>query len=252
MEARIQAYLRAAASRVRDTERIGPFLATFTSYSDNSYLNYALPDDDATPAAADVAALVLAYQRRGRVPRLEYVARLAPAVEAVLLDAGFRVEGRLPLMSCPPGAEQWLPAPSGIELVLPVSDEELLATVAVQNEAYGDPPPGREVIHRLRAAIADGQIVVLARVAASGEPVGAGICSVPDQGTTEIAAIGVRAPFRRRGVASALTARLLREALDAGVELAFLMAEHETETRIYRRVGFTPIGEILHISRPQM
>lgn len=249
MDSRIQSYLRAAASHARETERIGPFLATFTPHSDNPYLNYALPDDDTTPSVADVAALIAAYQRRGRTPRLEYVARLAPAVEAMLLSAGFSVEGRLPLMICAAEAKQLLPVPVGIELVLPVSDAELLATVAVQNEAYGDPPPDQAVIPRLRAGIADGQIVVLARDIASGEPVGAGICSVPYMGMTEIAGIGVRAPFRGRGVAGALTTRLLREAFDARVEVAFLMAAHAAEARIYLRAGFTMIGEILHISR---
>jgi hypothetical protein len=29
------------------------------------------------------------------------------------------------------------------------------------------------------------------------------------------------------------------------------MAAHEAEARIYRRAGFSPIGEIQHISRPQ-
>lgn len=250
MDTRIQAYLRAGTSQARETERIEPFLATFTRHSDNPYLNYALPDDDATPSAADVAALVAAYERRGRVPRLEYIARLAPAVEPMLLAAGFQIEGRLPLMICAPGAEQPLPIPPGIELLLPVSDAELLITVAAQSEAYSDPAPDPAIIPRLRAGIADGQIVVLARDLVSGEPVGGGICSVPHMGMTEIAGIGVRAPFRRRGVAGVLTLALLRAARAAGVEVAFLMAAHEAEARIYLRAGFTPIGEILHISRP--
>lgn len=41
-EERIQQYLRGAASRFRDTERIGPFLATFTPDSENPYISYAL------------------------------------------------------------------------------------------------------------------------------------------------------------------------------------------------------------------
>ena len=53
---RIQSYLRVAAPRGREHERIGPFLATFNVSTDNPYLNYAIPDDSATPDAGDVAA----------------------------------------------------------------------------------------------------------------------------------------------------------------------------------------------------
>jgi predicted acetyltransferase len=67
--------------------------------------------------------------------------------------------------------------------------------------------------------------------------------------TTEIAGIGVRASFRRRGIAGALTARLVREAFAAGVSVAFITPGHDEEARIYSRAGFVPVGEILHISR---
>lgn len=250
MNSRIQSYLRVAASHQRDTEQIGSFLATFTPNNDNPFLNYAIPDDYATPSAADVTALVAAYEKRSLKPRLEYVAQLAPAVEGVLLDAGFSVEGHLPLMTCALGAEQILPIPPGIEMILPVSDIDLLSTVTVQYEAYGDSAPDPKAITRLRNSLTAGGIAVLARIAATGEPVGAGVCSVPSNQITEIAAIGVRAAFRRRGVAGALTTRLVKEAFAAGISVPFLMAAHEAEARIYARAGFSVIGEILHISRP--
>ena len=257
MESGIQAYLRFAASQQRDTEHIGPFLATFSPHSANPYLNYAIPDDSAAPCLADVNALIAAYSGRGRIPRLEYVAKLAPAVEEALISAGFTVEGRLPLMICTPGSEQLLPIPPEIELILPVSDDELLGTVAAQNEAYGEAAPSPEDVDSLRQSLAAGGIAVFARVAATGEPAGAGVCTPPQNQTTEIAGIGVRAAFRRRGIAGALTARLLREAFDAGVTVAFLMTAHEQEFRVYTRAGFSAIlcegfanGEILHISLP--
>ncbi len=251
MESRIQSYLRTVACHERETARVGPFFATFTPKNPNRFLNYALPDDGATPSPSDVAALIAAYEQRGRMARLEYIARLAPAVEPALLAAGFVVEYRLPLMICYPGQEQALLPPAGIEFVVPATDAELYATVAVQNEAYGEPPPPPEAAHRKRAGLAAGEIALLARVVASGEPVGAGICSLPLDGITEVAGIGVRAPFRRRGIAGALAIELIRAAFAAGVVVAFLMAEHDIEQRIYRRLGFSPIGEILHISRPQ-
>jgi ribosomal protein S18 acetylase RimI-like enzyme len=251
MESHIQSYLRVAASHQRDTEQIGSFLATFSRSSDNPFLSYAIPDDNATPSLADVTALIAAYEKRLRKPRLEYVSRLAPAVEAVLIDAGFQVEGRLPLMTCTPGSEQILPVPPGIELILPASDADLLATVAVQNESYDAPPPDSAAIARLRDSLEAGGIAVLARMLGTGEPVGAGVCSIPSNKTTEIAGIGVRAAFRRRGVAGALTSRLVQEAFAMGISAPFLMAAHEAEKRIYDRAGFSVVGEILHISRPR-
>ncbi|MEH2337512.1 GNAT family N-acetyltransferase [Nostoc sp.] len=191
---------------------------------------------------------IAAYESRGRKPRLEYVASLAPAVEEALVAAAFTVEGRLPLMICTPGSEQLLPVPPDIELIVPVSDAQMLATVTVQNEAYGESAPSPEDGKRLGNSLAAGGIAVLARVAATGEPAGAGVCSVPGNQTPEIAGIGVRVAFRRRGIAAALTTRLVREAFKAGVTVAFLMAAHQKEVQIYTRAGFSTIGEILHIS----
>ncbi|MEA2573089.1 MAG: hypothetical protein QOH93_387 [Chloroflexia bacterium] len=252
LNSRIQEYLRFAAGHGRDVERIGPFLATFSTHSDNPYLNYAIPDDNAAPSPDEVAALVKAYNKRRRRPRLEYISALAPLVEGVLTSAGFVVEGRLPLMTCSPGSEQDMPTPDGIEFVIPASDEELLDTLMAQDEAYGAANPTRdlEAAIRLRASMEAGMLVVLARVASTGEPVGGGVCTVPKDGVTEIAGVGVREQYRRRGVAGALTSRLLKEAFNTGITLPFLMAAHEAEERIYARVGFSTIGDVLHISRP--
>jgi ribosomal protein S18 acetylase RimI-like enzyme len=165
-----------------------------------------------------------------------------------LIDAGFSVEGHLPLMTCAPESARILPVPEGIELILPISDADLFATVTVQHEAYGESPPDSSSIDPLKISLAAGGIAVLSRITATGEPVGAGMCSVPSNHTTEIAGIGVRVAFRCRGVAGALTTRLVREAFAAGICVPFLMAAHEAEKRIYARAGFSVVGEILHIS----
>jgi ribosomal protein S18 acetylase RimI-like enzyme len=251
IHADIQSYIRGAASRPRHTERIGPFLATFSRRGDNPYLNYAIPDDGAEPSPDDVAALITAYLQRGRVPRLEYLPSVAPAVETALLVRGFTVEGRLPLMVCTPGAEREMPAPPGIELIGPRSDDEFFAMISAQNEAYGELTPTPDQIAAQRAVVAAGAITVLARDAATAEPAGGGICDVPANGITELAGIGVRPSFRRRGIAGAMTVRLARDAFGVGVTTVFLMAGHNEERRIYERAGFVRIGEILHISLPR-
>jgi ribosomal protein S18 acetylase RimI-like enzyme len=154
-------------------------------------------------------------------------------------------------MVCVPGSEREMPTPEGIEFVIPATDEELLDTLTAQDEAFGNANPvhNPEVATRLRSDMADGLIVVLGRVASSREPVAGGVCTVPKDGVTEIAGVGVRERFRRRGIAAALTSRLLKEAFNAGATLPFLMAAHEAEERIYARAGFVTIRDILHIPR---
>jgi len=81
-----------------------------------------------------------------------------------------------------------------IELIVPVSDAELLATVTVQKtrlmEILHQAPKTVNASHNTLVA---GGIAVLARVATTGEPAGLE-CSVPGNQTTEIAGIGVRVP----------------------------------------------------------
>ena len=252
MTVQIQGYLRALAARRRGAERIGPFLAAYDSHSDNPYRNYAIPDDRAEPTPDEVQALIAAFALRGRTPRLEYVPVAAPAVEAALRDAGFVAEGRYPLMTVTPQLARDLPQPPGIALLLATTDDDLLAAATVQNIAYGEPAaPTTHDVARLRSTLDDGGIVALARDAANGEPVGAGLCTSPIDGVTEVAAIGVIPDYRRRGVAGALTALLVRAAIAAGVTAPFLMSASEEGARIYARAGFAPVSEVLMISRPR-
>ena len=126
----ISAYLRASVTRAREAERIGPFLASFSLETDNRFLNYAIPDDNAEPTAGDVSALTDSYRRRERLPRLEYMPVAAPAVERSLIDAGWAAEGLLPLMVLPPHSDVHGGLPPDVELIAPLTDAELLATVA--------------------------------------------------------------------------------------------------------------------------
>lgn len=247
---RIQASIRADACRGRDSERIGPFLATFDRDDANPFLNYAFPDEDAGPAPEEVRALIAACRTRTRRPRLEYIGSLAPSVEPVLLREGFEVEGRLPLMTCMRPSDVHTRTVDGVELVAPSSEEEFHGAASVQWEAYeelGDVP--QRVADGLRQTAAAGGVVVLARDARTNEPAGAGLCTAPHDGLTELTSIAVRSTHRRRGIAAAMTGWLAREAFARGVSGVFLMARGDAEARIYSRTGFAFHSEALHISR---
>ena len=247
---RIVSYLRALIGRGRDCLRVGSFVVGFDRDSDSRFRNYALPDDSCEPTETDIRALMAAFSERHRIPRLEYVPALAPAVLPALMDAGFVAEAEPALMVCSE-ATLHLPSPSsGIAFSLATDSSALLAAARVQNEAYGETDTTTAAdVTRLRSTLDRGGAVGLASDVATGEAVGAGLYSAPLNSTTEIAAVGVRAPYRRRGIAGYLTAFLAQEALARGITEPFLMAAHEAEARIYSRVGFQPCGTMLHISR---
>ena len=140
-------------------------------------------------------------------------------------------------------------APAGIELVAPSTEVEFRGVAEVQWEAYEerDPIPD-SAIAGLRRTAETGGVVVFARDAETGEPAGAGLCVAPYDGVTELAAIGVREQFRRRGIAAAMAGWLTDAALAKGMTLVFLMAHGPDEARIYARAGFAEQGEVLHIS----
>jgi ribosomal protein S18 acetylase RimI-like enzyme len=253
---RIQQYLRGAAAHGREVERVGPFLATFDPGDANPYLNYAIPDDGARPTAAEVAALVDAYNARDRLPRLEYLPGVAPDVEAALVAGGFAVDALLPGMACTADGAVALGAPDGIALAVPASDEDWHAMAVVQHVAFGvEPPPDDEHEREAAAAsgrerLADGGFALLARDVATGAVVGGGVATVPGDGVTEIAGIGVAASHRRRGIAGALTAALADVAFAAGVALAWLTPGDAGAHRVYARAGFADATTVLHLSVP--
>ncbi len=186
-----------------------------------------------------------AYRTRNRKPRLEYIPSTALEIEPVLLAAGFKVEGRLPLMTC---VKPHVAIPDGIELTLPASEEDFLGVAQVQWEAYGEREPlPQRAIDGLRRTADSGGVVVLARDSKTGEPAGGGLCVAPHDGVTELTSIAVREAFRRRGIAAAMAGWLAQAALDRGLSV-FLMAMGPDEARIYARAGFVEQGEVLHIS----
>jgi GNAT superfamily N-acetyltransferase len=255
LDQQLQQYLRGAASRDRDVERIGPFLATFDPHSTIPYLTYAIPDDGARPTSADVAALVDAYARHDRLPRLEYLPAAAPDVEAALLAGGFVVEARLAVMTCAVGDAIDLEPDDGIVIAPPTTDEDFRAMRAAQYAAFGElveehANEDEDELARQRQRLADGGLALLARDLASGAVVGGGVATVPGDGVTEVAGIGVLEHHRRRGIAGAITAGLARAAHAAGTTTVWLTPGHDGAHRVYARAGFTDTTNQLHLSRP--
>ncbi|WP_410637403.1 GNAT family N-acetyltransferase [Amycolatopsis sp. lyj-346] len=241
----IQAYVRTTAPRGRETERIGPFLATYSPGNSHPMLNYAIPDDGAKPTAAEIDALTAAYRRRDLLPRLEYFTDVAPDLEKLLVDAGYELERRVPLMTCAPAARVDRPAPAGIRLRAPESAEDFRRMRSAQNTAFGVPAEiSDEEVEQLKAGA--GVRHLLAEDA--GSVVGGGLALEIVDGTTEIAGIAVLEPYRGRGIAAALTAHLTRQVHEAGAHTAFLTPGDLGIGNVYASVGFRPAGECVHLS----
>jgi GNAT superfamily N-acetyltransferase len=243
----IAAYMRAAAGR-RPGSRIGPFTAGLDAHSDDPMRNYAVPDHGACPSAGDIDALITLFRHSDRPPRLEYIEEDAPCAWPALAAAGFTIERRTPVMIATPATRLTQRSPAGITIRQATSDADLAAAAAVQHHAYQMPcPPGPHDIARLTRLTQRGGLVAIAVEESSGTVTGTGLIDVAADrpavaedrpAVGELAAVGVLTAFRRRGIASALSAHLARTAHSQGISLVFLEAEPEEE-QIYRRTGFT-------------
>jgi predicted GNAT family acetyltransferase len=240
----IHAYLRAAGQASRPTVRTGPFLALLHPNSSNPFLNYAIPDDDAEPTAAEATALGDVFRAHDRVPRLEYVHEAAPGVSARLVAAGYVLVRELPVLACAADALTPTPPPEGFEVGLAETIDDHLGALLVGHEAYAEngPLPGLADAERRMSFALEGGLVVLARALATGEPAASAVCEPPYDGVTELAAVGTRAAFRRRGLAGAVTSRLAVAVARAGGRDLWLTPESPEAERIYGRIGFQRCG----------
>ena len=233
-------YMRAAAGR-RPGGRSGPFTIGLDTRSDDPMRNYAVPDSGACPGAADIDALITFFRHRRRIPRLEYIEEDAPGAWPALAATGFTIERRTPVMIATPATDLTPRVPAGITIRQATSDTDLTAAAAVQHHAYQVPyPPGTHDIARLTRMTQRGGLVAIAIDDLSGTVTGTGLVDVTGDhpGVGELASVGVLTAFRRRGIASALSAHLATTAHSAGIGLVFLEAE-PAEEQIYRRTGFT-------------
>ncbi|MFY1661485.1 GNAT family N-acetyltransferase [Micromonospora sp. WMMD1274] len=246
MDARIQQSVVVNLSRRPAPVEVGPFVIGLDPTTTSPYVNYATPRPGAAVTAADVAALVAAFHAADRRPRLEYVTSCVPDLEALLNAAGFTVEARHTYLVCVPDTLASPPVPDHLSLCEPATDSQRAALISVQNEAFGGDPAvsGADVARLRRQQDAGG--VVVAAVTVDGGCAGGGGAAAPVGAVGEVAGIAVRAPFRRRGLASAITADVTRRLFDAGAEVAWLEAGGEDSWRVYERVGYRPGGRRLY------
>jgi ribosomal protein S18 acetylase RimI-like enzyme len=246
---RLQAYLRNSAAERYNTVSIPPFTLFFHPTDRFPYFNYAIPDE---PVTVDVQsqfhALRQEYTRRGCQPRFEFIDEYSPDLAAALRAAGFVEEGRQHFMICTPLSFKTPAALQGITISVVPADAPLAdvqAYITVQRQGF-DPtnttPVTEEEAQGHRATLETGT-AFLARL--DNVPVSAGMLMNPLDGITELAGVATLVAYRRRGIASALTAYALQTAFAQGVELACLTAGDAAAGRVYEQAGFFSFATML-------
>jgi ribosomal protein S18 acetylase RimI-like enzyme len=231
----------------RDVIPVPPFTAYLDASDRLRYLNYAIPDGDVAPDAAAVEELRGIFRGRDRLPRLEWVEEAAPQLAASLESAGMREELRTPLMACTPGELRAAEAGVADVRVARVGDDDVRDCANLQRVAFGGEPAGIE--EEIRDPRPTGGGAVLAR--SGGEPLSAASWTRIVDGYTEIVGVATSEPWRRRGLAGAVTAAAAAGAFADGADVCILSPGDEVAQRVYTRAGFTRVATILHWSDPE-
>jgi len=254
---RLQAYLRQNAGRWFDAVPLPPFTLFFHPTDPLIYFNYAIPDEPiAVQAEGDLrrvcarlrARLRAEFATRRRMSRFEFIHEFAPRLGDALRACGFVQTSRQQLLVCTP--ETCCPAPDVPHLIIDTLSkgagiEETQAFLSTQRCGF-DPthcePATVQEAKTFLNGLGDG-VAILARL--GDRPVCTGALSAPDDGITELSAVATLQPFRRRGIATALTAFAVQTAFRRGVHIVCLTAEDARAGRVYERVGFKPTATML-------
>jgi ribosomal protein S18 acetylase RimI-like enzyme len=247
---RLEGYMRRAAAAGRETVEIPPFVIFLDPEDPLRFFNYAHPLQSITGdldllrdrLAKPLVELRSVFVSRQRTPRFEYLEEFAPDLAAALTDAGFAQEGRYPLLVCDQESYRAAPRVRGLDiqqLTVDSASADLRDFVVVERHGFGHRVT-EEVTEVdcdiLRDVIRQGSLAFLGRL--DGQSVGVASCTVPLDGLTELTGIATLPEYRRRGIATAITAVAAQTAFGHGVEAVFLTAGDEHAARVYRRVGF--------------
>jgi len=248
---RIERYYDAVPRAAARAEVIGPF--TLFVKQGGGFPYYARPSLGAdTFSLADVQR-VRARQRELDVPEaFEWVAEITPNAADAVSASGLVVHEH-PLMLLDQDSPRPAPSVEGLDLRLVRPDEDLSLIGAVGRLAFGAPGTtqgsiGTEALAAVaspttefeRERLRSGRTVTIAAFTPGGEPVAIG-SHQPLEGASEIVGVGTLPAYRRRGLAQAITALLIEDALRR-VETVFLSAGDDDVARIYARLGFSRIG----------
>jgi N-acetylglutamate synthase-like GNAT family acetyltransferase len=249
---RIEAYYDAVPRSAARAEHVGPFTLFVRSAPGWPY--YARPSLGATSFTPDDVQRVRHRQRELSIPEtFEWVDDVTPTLADALAASGLPIT-RHPLMLLEHLRE--VPVPDGVNVRLAREDDDLALFNAIAHLGFGHPGTARgeagiedayRAVQREDAALAgqrqrlrEGRTIT-AIAEAGDSPVASG-SHQPVGDVSELVGIAVLPAFRRRGIAAALTHRLVQDALERNVRTVFLSAGDADVARVYARVGFRTIA----------
>jgi ribosomal protein S18 acetylase RimI-like enzyme len=250
---RLQTYLRSKALYDgREWVRIPPFTLFFNPNVDHAYEGVAIPDEFQPimgyPAEV-VESLCEAFEARARVPFVRFLDAFAPGlpISLHLSGKGFRETSRLPVLACVPERLVHPPDVPGLTYVT-VSNvsplDDVKDSLDVNSRGF-DPEPTRaedRTAEKFRGGLVD-SFAFIARI--EGSPVAAGMFTEIHDGMTELVGITTLEAYRGKGIGAALTAYMTRTAFESGVEIAFLIAATGDAQRVYQRIGYRVVANLL-------
>jgi ribosomal protein S18 acetylase RimI-like enzyme len=235
-----------AASAGREVVDVGPFRAMTRVDSDLVWSNFAVPTRGGF-RPEDVDALIAHFEERNRRPRLEILRDLWADLPPLLEQHGFECEYDLPLMTCTPDSFRQSAGIERAEIVTPEGD---LASVShIEGTAFGNPGPVDEaLLERRRDRMREGALrVALASI--EGAPAASALL-MPTGEVAELAGVATLPEFRRRGLASDASSRLISDFFEQNGKIVWLSAADEAAKGTYTKLGFTQIGSQVNYIRP--
>ena len=244
-----------------ETLRAGSFVATFNPINDLVWMNYALvAAEPGTSLGAELEPAIdqlrAPFTARRRFLRFEFIETLWPELAPVLERVGLVRQARLPILVCTPRDLRTGDASPAVRVERLSADESDVALgefLRLRDRGFGMPEPaGAESmaaqVRELREQLVDGR-VRSARAWVEDALAGAGSLMRGDD-VTEIVGVVTDVPYRRRGVARAISRFLAADHFARGGSLVWLSAGDDTARRVYEQIGFRFAGWQLNYIDP--
>jgi predicted GNAT family acetyltransferase len=241
---RLQEYLRFQASQHREVVPVPRFTCFFNASDSSEEANYAIPDEEGCDdLQASLLRLQTVFAERDCKPYLQFIEDGFAHLQTVLQASGWAKVAQMQVMVCTPESHRPAPNISGLHIVT-LSHESGVEAIreSLDTNILGFDPQAEERA-TIFAAEEFRQDLRLSRAFTARlheQAVGAGMFTEIHDELTELVGITTLEPFRRRGIAAALTAYMTQIALQLGAVAVFLIAVDELAGRVYERVGFRP------------
>jgi GNAT superfamily N-acetyltransferase len=239
--AKLQSYFREYARSNTEARSVPPFTLFLHAADKSERANFAMPDHsvsgDVSHALRQIESTCVAL---GCKAHIRFLRAFAPELPAALQASGYVEAESWSIMLCTPESLQ-LPEPvAGLEMVTVSSESSLeLVKEGWDTNALGYDMAAElatdEVTEEFRQSLKE-CLAFTARL--HGQAVGAGMYNPIRNGITELVGVTTLAAFRRRGIASFLSAFATQTAFTHGAEMVLLSPENPEASRVYERIGY--------------